>query len=654
MELNETVEAVDLIKDDSKLLEIALKRFDLAYSAWNPIYTKVVDDIKFANGNQWDESNKAKRTSKNRSSLTFNMIRDLSDYIVNNAISNQPNIKIHPVGDGANKNTAKLLDGLIKTIQYKSNADSAYINALTLAVQGGVGWYRVLPKEKYNKTCLTIEKIKDPTSILVDPEAEMDDFSDAEYLFVVKNLPKEDFEERFPDKTSKSMNSSSKQWYSIDSVRICEYWVLGADGYWDQYVISGEDILEANTNYMGIHLPFCFVAGKEVYIDGTRDFYGITRDLRDPQKLLNYTKSETADYLARGTKAQWLVEAAQIQGEYQRIWDHQNMDQLNYLPYNRGTNGTAPQRIDPPTPPTGLIQASVDCMNDIRTIAGIRDPMKDIPQSQSGKAINLQIQQGNIGILRFINNLNKSIKRCGEILIDLIPYYYSEPQVLEILGLDGNITTAPVNQAYEDNGEIVEHNLTVGEYGCIVSTGPNYQSQKEEALDKLLEMSQRNPQIAQIGGDIIIKQMDFQGADELADRLRATIPPQVLAASNQSNQDKGVQLQALQNQLAQQMQQSQQMQQQMEQMNQALIQAQQMANDKSSEIQLKQFEVQSKLQMQQMELEMKQQLAIREMELKYRINKENIESKESIESMNAEVDVQIKEMDILSSSNAIM
>ena len=611
---------IDIEFNDEELLEEALERFKVCEDAWEPIYKSSNEDHIFANGKQWDDSTISARSSNGRSSLTYNKISSNIRYIVNNAIANTPNIKVHPISNGATKNTAKVLDGLIKAIQNKSNANGIYVHGLKNAVTGGIGYFRITPKQNIIngelKNSIELEKIKDPTTVYFDPDAEADDMSDAEYVFIVRQLPIKRFEKLYPNAHKCSLTKATKSWYSKEQVRVAEYWVK-ENGKVSQYIISGEDVLENNSDYPGTILPVVMIIGEENYVDSKRDFKGIVRDVKDVQKLLNYQKSEAADYLSKAAKTQFLVEASMIPEEYQRIWNSANVANLPYLPYV-SKDGSRPTPNQPLPPPSGLIEGASEADVDLRAIIGIKDPLADIPQTQSGKAISLQIQQGNIGILSYLNNLKVAIKRAGEILLDLIPHYYSRADVVEILGIDDQVTTVKINEPYVDNGEVVNHDLTIGQYGIIITTGPSYESQRSEASDKLMELVGRYPQMAQFAGDLIVKTIDFDGADELADRLKATIPPEILAASSPSNSNDG-QMQMIMNQANQMSQALQQANVQIQQMQEALNKYQEVNTDLS--LQLKNRD--AELQLRQYQVNLEAQLKRDELDLKYRINSEN-------------------------------
>ena len=554
---------------DEDIIEEALERFEYAKDAWDNIHQQYREDVRFCNGEQWEDKILRLREQENRSVLTYNKLISNIKYIVNNARMNMPSITCSPYTEGADQNTAKVYDGLIKYILYNSNAKTVFANSLRQSVMGGLGAFRlVVEPDMDGQPDFFVRGIKDPTTVYIDPDAERFCFEDMKYCFVISWMLKTDFEKKYPDASSTPIDSDSN-WFQKDKVQIAEYWYK-EDGQVKMVIMTANEILESLDNYRPRYIPIVYIVGEEYVIDDVREYKGICRDVKDIQRLLNYAKSETADYLARSAKQQWLISDKQM-GVYQDKWNSANIQQYNYLPYEDSGTG-APTQIQPQVPPTALIQAAQDSDNDMRAAIGIRDPLQDVPQTQSGKAINLQISEGNIGIYNYYDSLKDGILMLGKILVDAIPHYYDDPKIAQIMGEDGQITPAKINQQYIENGQWVEHNLASGKYSVRLSTGPTYESQRAETAERLTDLVQKYPQMMQLAGDLIVKNLNFTGSDELAMRLRAAIPPQVLAASNPTNADQApMQLAASQNQL-------QQLQQQMKQLqmeNQVLKQEQQ-------------------------------------------------------------------------------
>jgi hypothetical protein len=186
-----------------------------------------------------------------------------------------------------------------------------------------------------------------------------------------------------------------------------------------------------------------------------------------------------------------------------------------------------------------------------------------LPQgNQSGKAIQGQQMQTDMTNFHYYDNLTRSIKQTGRIILDLIPSVYDKERCLRIIGDDGKGEMVTVNQPSVDNMgvETLLNDVTVGEYDVVMETGPGYNSKRQEAVDSMVQMLQVDPALMQQAGDLVFRNMDFPGADIIADRLAAAnplaqiddksdVPPQVqmqLAQSQQTIQQLQQELQAIQ------------------------------------------------------------------------------------------------------------
>jgi hypothetical protein len=114
-------------------------------------------------------------------------------------------------------------------------------------------------------------------------------------------------------------------------------------------------------------------------------------------------------------------------------------------------------------------------------------------------------------------------------MIDLIPQVYSVPQVLRIVGEDGEPDMKRVNQPVQEQqedpqtGELREvtkiYDLTSGRYDLTVSAGPSFASLRQEAASQMIELIRAYPDAAPVIGDLLVKNLDWPGADEIAERL---------------------------------------------------------------------------------------------------------------------------------------
>ena len=617
--------AYDSDSDDEKIENVAeepmydeshkdiIAKYKRSRNAWQTIFDKYIDDCKFANGEQWDDRIKAKREKQYLQCLVYDKISPIITQVANQMRKNSAAIKCAPVSDGANKNTAKVYDGLIKRIQYNSNAHVIYSSVGRNILTGGIGAFKVEIDDD-NKPIL--ERIKDPTKIIVDPSADRANFSDAQFIFEEKWITKKTYERLFDEDSVGIGNSTNSDMFRADSVLILEYWCKDVKQVLDvhsittvyKYVLNGEKILK-KYEWVGSYIPIIFVTGEEVFIEEEREYKGIVRGIKDAQRLLNLSKSRTGDYLQRSSTPQWLATTNNISDNVEK-WNESNVNGDPVLTYTPDS-GEKPQRLEAPAPPSGFQSISQEADVDMRNSVGVGDPNAQVPDNISSKTLELHLAQANIGTFGYVDNVNNAIKYAGEILVDLIPKLYTDAQIVEIMGYDGNISTVPLNQPYEENGQVVEHNLASGKYTVLISKGPSYESQRAEALDKLMDLVKVTPEFMSVAGDIIFRNMDFEGSEEIADRLKAQIPPNILAASNPTNGDN--QSQVLQNNLQQMQQQLEMLNQQNQQLNQAIMQMNQEKQAKIAEInakgeydlKLKQMELEYQLKIETMKQEAK-------------------------------------------------
>src|SRR5262249_13710471 len=140
-----------------------------------------------------------------------------------------------------------------------------------------------------------------------------------------------------------------------------------------------------------------------------------------------------------------------------------------------------------------------------KATTSIFDPSLGVQSNEiAGVAIRQRQSQSSLSNFHFIDNLNRAIRHCGEILVDLIPKIYDMPREVRILGEDRKQQIVRVNQRYVDEkGRDRCYDLARGKYDVTISVGPQYATQRQEAFSTLTQLAQAYPQLVQIAGDII-------------------------------------------------------------------------------------------------------------------------------------------------------
>ena len=146
---------------------------------------------------------------------------------------------------------------------------------------------------------------------------------------------------------------------------------------------------------------------------------------------------------------------------------------------------------------------------------------------------------GDVGTYHFGDNLSRAVRHIARQLIDLIPKYYDTRRIARIIGLDGetdHVTIDPeMQQPYAERkdpetGAVIEkiYNPGLGKYDVCATTGPSYMTKRQEAVEDMAQLLQGNPELWQVVGDLFVKNMDWPGAQEIADRLKKMIDPKLL------------------------------------------------------------------------------------------------------------------------------
>jgi len=622
---------------DRKIITEAKKRFEMAASAESTGRVDRLDDIKFVRlGEQWPDAvaRDRKRPGSERPMLTINRLFQFRNQVINEIRQNEPSIKVRPVDDYADPDTAEIFMGIIRHIQDASNASIAYDTAAEWQVDTGLGYFRIITDycdpESFDQD-IRIKRVPDPNKVYFDTNSTEPDGSDAQFAFVVEEMPREEFEELYPsvDVTSWDLGKDSGGWHSDDTVRVAEYFAIEAktmelallqDGsiVWADEVtdaalivktrksqrkkcnwhkIAGDTLLDS-TEIPTSYIPVIPVYGSEVWIEGERHLHGLTRHAKDPARLYNYMQSANVELLALAPRAPYIAAAGQLDG-HEAEWENANRINVSVLTYNpisdNGTQVPPPRREMPPGTNPGLESAMNRSVDDIKAVMGIYDASVGNKESnQSGKAILSQQRQASIGNFHFSDNLGRSIQHAGRILVEMIPKIYDTARVARIFGVDGTPQTvrldpdmeAPKTEVKDEKGEIQSiYNLGVGKYDVVVDTGPSYATKRQEAAEAMMAMVQTDPQIMQVAGDLIVANMDWPGAEEISKRMKLMLPPQL---QQQEKEGEGRQIDP---KIEQQMN---QMADQVEHLSQELLTATAALESKKDELEIKWFEAETK------------------------------------------------------------
>lgn len=568
---------------DKDLLGRALDHFDDCHDLYDKDYKQGEEDNDFLQGDPWPAAIRAEREAKGRPCLNISRLQPFVHQVENEIRQSRPAIKVSPVDDKGDIETARIIKGVIRNIETVSGADNVYDRASANAIRTGYGWIRVNTRyesERSFNQVIEILEVFDPFSVYLGPHKKIDG-SDAEYGFVFERMSREKFKAEYPDADPVSFEnygSTRKNWCDEKEVVIAEYFYKD----WKKttlYLLPGNravtteeaeeqgidvsmiakeytretripvikwikltaaEVLE-RTDWPGKYIPLVPVYGDLIIHEGKRKSRSLIYHAKDSARLMNYMRSASAEIVALQPKAPFIGPKGSFRS-FMNKWRRANIDNEAVLEYDPvfvtdpATKQTvlapAPVRQMPPQGSAALLQEGMIASDDIKAALGMFAPsLGEQGDEKSGKAILARQQQGNNATFHFMDNLSTAIRQVGRILVDLIPRTITGPQMLRIIGDDGNEENVRVNEQFMDpkTGKPVLYDLTAGDYDVTVSVGPAYATKRIESVNVLVELIRANPQIAPVVMPTLFKNLDFAEADDIAKKLQAQLPPEMNA-----------------------------------------------------------------------------------------------------------------------------
>ena len=503
---------------NDKILTLAKARFELVLEAESEQRRREEDDLKFDAGEQWPDDVKAARGGQvvdgvpipARPMLTISKLDQPVQLVINQARNARLGINVHPDSEDADDETAEVLQGLIRHIEVRSQAEHARNWAFERAVKCGRGAYRVLKNyvddsgEDFDQE-LSVERILNQSSVYLDPYAQKPDWSDGEWAFVGGFMPAERFQREFPDSalagqlddTFSGPGDTPPSWMGEDpegrpTVRVMEYFVVERVpseriAYYDQrgamvsvwadelpedvppeaiqqrrqserrsvmwYKLNGVEVLDSQ-EWDGRYIPIIPVIGREQNIDGTRRFVGVINPAKDAQRLFNYAVSTAVETVALEPKAPFIGYEGQFEG-HEQSWSQANTRNFPYLQVKPTTIGGQPAPLPQRQmggaqlgPSLALVQQASDY---IQATTFVYDPsLGNSAGSRSGRAVMALQQQSDAGNSNYLDNLAQvAMAYEARVLLDLIPRIYDRPgRIARILGRDDTPSRVMLNAPF--------------------------------------------------------------------------------------------------------------------------------------------------------------------------------------------------------------
>lgn len=598
-----------------------------------------LEDKRFTAGEQWDPIVLEQR--KGLPCLTLNTIPQFTAQLVGDWRTNRNAVKVIPTENG-DIEIASIRSDLIRAIETEARAPRVYDNAFESMIQCGDGAFRVDVKYADDDVFdqkLTLNPIDDVLSTVWDRLSIDSTGRDARHCFVDDLIPEKEFKERWPEADPSLLNEQTRTtmrvsgWYEPGAVRVTEHWrmierkiklVMFTDGsvykfdentsfddladyieehgepiktrlspckYAQMHLVTGFKILAGPYEWKLNRLPIIRMSGRVVSVGDRRVRFGLVRYMKDAVRLRNFWRSVAAEQLGYAPKAQWIATESAVEGREELIRKaHMTRDPLLIVNDEAQIDVTI-KRIDPPAPQMALLNESQVNSQDMKDITGIHDASLGIKSNEtSGRAIMARQREGDIASLTYYDNGNAAILEAGDVLNQLIGQIYDGTRIIRTIGEDEAVKLRKINDPADPDSP----NLAFGKYDVTITTGAQFTTRRVEAAEAMMEAIQVYPELMSIAGDLVVKAQDWPGAQELSDRLRKTIPPQLLSEEErEEGGDQAVDQQALMEQAAAVQEQMAAMQEQLATLTQENLKLKLDVENKARELEIDEFKAET-------------------------------------------------------------
>lgn len=545
--------------NDELLREI---REDFTYfrDFWSDNHDEWKTDLRYVSGDPWDADARMEREDNNRPVLSPDELGQYLNATINNLRQNKRAIKVNPTGSGASDADAEKRSAIIKGIEYKSNAQSAYTNAFENAINCGMGFFRVTTKiiSKENEVTPWIKIIENPLSVLLDPNAKEADFCDQKRCFVMDVMRKRDFAKKYPNAEKRSFEAedvkAAPDWFQAENILVAEYWRIddydenGEGGKVTQYVTNGLEILETN-EWPGSWIPIIPVTGKKMLVPRGSEikimYASMIRLARGPQKMLAYIASQEAEEFGMSPRAPFVGYVGQFETDAD-AWATANKVPRSFLQIDPMVDGATNQVLPLPSRPQFTPNAQAyeiskeSWRRSIQASMGIT-PLPTAAQRQnekSGVALDKIQSQQAIGSFHFTDNFDRAIENAGRQINELITKVMDTPRQVGVRNPDDSHSLMPIapkgqmppqQQGDQPVAADAAFDPTKGDFDVTISTGMSYQSQRAEAsdfVDTLLGELPNLPIPPQAKATLLAKAITLKDIGPIGDEMAKIIDPQ--------------------------------------------------------------------------------------------------------------------------------
>lgn len=530
----------------------------------------------------WDQDSTNKMKGKFKGQ--FDRCTPIVDGIAGEIEQADFTIRVSPTGGRASTDTAKTIDGLIRNIRNISNAEAVFNDAARSCIEGGFDAWEIetdwVDGDAMDQD-IFIRRIPNANgSVWFDMSSVERSPIDAGWATKLVGLPIFEYRERWPGGGGVSVGDNAKStnrgdnpkevvtvgklYYrkeeTIDLVMMTDGAVYRDDDkfknvqdelakptekdpqgitialndngeekrrkrkswrIWSRMYDGGDWLADAEETVFDF-IPIVPIYGNYDWLENERVYFGVIENLMDPQRVLNYAQSrDIEDGALSPAESIWMTEAQKEGNDYSRM----NVDRDPVRIYSDDPAAkTPPFKMAASQVNAGLQTTIANMQETINSSSNTFSAQQgNATSTQSGIAGLQQIEQGNIGTIKWSKALEVALCYTAKVIMGALPRVYDGTRTVRITGEDGTTSMESINKPVFDEQtktNIILNDLSIADYDAVCVMGPAFNSAQKEAARALEATLAANPALGPVIQDVLFKQRTEPGMDVVAERLR--------------------------------------------------------------------------------------------------------------------------------------
>jgi hypothetical protein len=567
---------------------------------WQKVRDEGAEDMRYVSGDPWDPNERQIREDAGRVCLSLDELSQYTNQGINELRANKRAVKFAPAGRGANEKSAEFYADKMREIEYRSDAQVAYITAAENMYQRSYGFARVAVRYEHARSVnqdIWIDPVHDPDAITPDPDAVWPNLKDMKRCWVRQPFDHDEFKRKWPDAELKTVTSDlmrdAPSWVTERRIYVAEQWVVKTKkrrllivqptaaalppsllglrepeqpepiGVFEdeldgplpgkvlrerdvddqevcQYWTNGVEILD-KYEWPGKYIPIVGCLGKVLWVDGEREILSMVRLARDPYMLYCYYRTCEAELVGMTPKFPYFAYEGQLSpaalADIQKSL-HEPVAVIQVKPHVEGATDTLPlPQRQPYEPPIQALEIGAEAARRAIQAAMGQSPLPTTAQRRNEKS--------GVALKHIDEAAQMGSFHFKDHYVNMVQHVgvICEDLMDKIYDSARDVGIRKAN----DTAEIVRINdpkkksvSTQGDHLVTVSTGPSFDSEREAASDFADTLAQVSPEVFALLGPLIVKLKNLGPiGDEMAELLETVQPPPAQALRKAKAQQDG-------------------------------------------------------------------------------------------------------------------